>query len=146
MSRKYHQGRFKPKNPQKYNGDPTGIIYRSGWELRLMSYLDDHPHVKKWASEELVIPYVSPIDGRYHRYFTDFVVWKSDGEVLVVEVKPANQTKPPVLKEGRSKKNYINEVRTFGINKAKWDAADKFCKKKGWKFVIFTEHDLPGKK
>ncbi len=40
-----HQGYFKPKNPQKYKGDPTNIIYRSGWELKFMLYVDSHPEI-----------------------------------------------------------------------------------------------------
>jgi hypothetical protein len=71
---KYYQGRFKPKNPKKYMGDPTNIIYRSGWEFKLMRYLDVHPDVIEWGSEELIVPYRSPIDGRMHRYFPDFLV------------------------------------------------------------------------
>lgn len=140
---RYYQGKFKPINPHKYRGDYTNIIYRSSWELRLLSYLDKHPDVQWYASEELVIPYISPIDGRRHRYFVDFVVKKNDGETLVIEVKPKAQTIPPVLKEGKSKRTYINAVKTYGVNKAKWEAAESFCKKKGWKFVIFTENDLP---
>ena len=69
-----YQGKFRPRNPSKYLGDPLNIIYRSHWELKLMSYLDRHPHVMKWASEEVIIPYKSPIDGRMHRYFPDFYV------------------------------------------------------------------------
>ena len=69
-----YQGKFKPRNPQKYRGDSTNIIYRSGWELKLMSYLDKHPGVLLWNSEEIVIPYRSPIDGKMHRYFPDFYV------------------------------------------------------------------------
>ena len=57
-----YQGKFRPRNPSKYAGDPTNIIYRSHWELKLMSYLDKHTHVMKWSSEEVVIPYKSPID------------------------------------------------------------------------------------
>ena len=62
-----YKGFFKPKNPQKYRGDPTNIIYRSGWELKLMLYLDEHKDVVNWGSEELIIPYRSPIDGKVHR-------------------------------------------------------------------------------
>ena len=69
-----YQGKFKPKNPSKYKGDPTNIVYRSSWELKLMMYLDTHPNVLKWGSEEIVIPYESPVDGRMHRYFPDFFV------------------------------------------------------------------------
>ena len=67
-----YKGRYIPKNPNKYKGDPTNIIYRSSWELKLMRYLDEHSDVVQWASEEFFIPYKSPIDGRYHRYFPDF--------------------------------------------------------------------------
>ena len=73
---KYYQGKFNPKNPHKYKGDFTNIIYRSGWELKLMSYLDKHPHVTKWNSEEIIIPYRSCVDGKMHRYFPDFYVEK----------------------------------------------------------------------
>ena len=73
---KFYQGRFKPDNPQKYKGDSSNIIYRSGWELRLMRYLDKHPHVTRWNSEEIIVPYRSPIDGKMHRYFPDFYVEK----------------------------------------------------------------------
>jgi len=71
-----HQGYFKPKNPQKYKGDPTNIIYRSGWELKFMLYVDSHPEILEWGSEEFSIPYRSPIDGRIHRYFPDFYIKK----------------------------------------------------------------------
>lgn len=142
---KYYQGKYKPKNPQKYLGDPTNIVYRSGWELRLMRYLDSHPNVLEWGSEEVVIPYISPIDGRYHRYFTDFIVKQinRDGnkETIIIEVKPKAQTKPPE-KKSRVTKRYINEVKTWGVNQAKWKAANEFCKDRGWKFQLITEDEL----
>lgn len=142
---KYYQGRFKPKNPKKYMGDPTNIIYRSGWELRLMRFLDEHTKVIQWGSEELIIPYRSPIDGKVHRYFTDFIVKQinSDGikETIVIEVKPKAQTVPPE-KKSRVTKRYINEVKTWGVNQAKWQAAEDFCKDRGWKFQIMHEDHL----
>ena len=67
-----YKGKFKPHNPFKYVGDPTNIIYRSLWELRFMRYLDSHPNVTQWASEEITIPYFSPVDKKIHRYFPDF--------------------------------------------------------------------------
>ena len=70
------KGYFKPQNPQKYKGDPTNIVYRSGWELKLMLYLDKHEEVISWASEEVIIPYRSPIDNRIHRYYPDCIVTK----------------------------------------------------------------------
>ena len=140
-----YKGFFKPKNPQKYHGDPTNIVYRSGWELKLMLRLDEDPQVVKWSSEELAIPYRSPIDNKIHRYFTDFIVTKinKDGikETSLIEVKPASQTVPPQVSNKKTKR-YITEVTTWGVNQAKWAAAEKFCKQKGWTFHIFTEKEL----
>jgi len=145
----YYQGRFKPRNPEKYKGDPTNIIYRSGWELKLMSYLDKHPHVIKWNSEEIVIPYRSPIDGKMHRYFPDFYVEQINKqkkkEKVLIEVKPYAQTQAPKVqntKKNKPTKRYINEVKTWGINSAKWNAAEEFCKDRGYIFKIITENDL----
>lgn len=143
---KYHQGKFKPRYPNKYKGDPTNIIYRSSLELRLMNFLDENSQVLQWASEEFFIPYKSPIDGRMHRYFPDFWVKKSN-ESICIEVKPSTQCKPPRVEKkltpkGRLSKSYITEVKNWGINSAKWEAAEKYCKQKGWRFVIMTEKDL----
>jgi hypothetical protein len=141
-----YKGKFQPRNPQKYLGDPTNIIYRSRWELKFMGWLDDHPGVLQWGSEELIIPYRSPIDNRIHRYFPDFIIKKKtpDGRVdtVIVEIKPSAQTKPPTVQTGKPNKRYINEVATWGINNSKWIAANNYCKDRGWKFEIITEHEL----
>jgi hypothetical protein len=140
-----YKGYFKPINPQKYKGNPSNIIYRSGWELKLMAYLDKHPDVIQWSSEEVIIPYRSPIDGRIHRYFPDFYVKKKniDGsiETSLIEVKPAAQTKPPI-KKTKITRQYINEVTTWGVNEAKWKAAKEYCDDRKWSFLIFTEKEL----
>lgn len=140
-----YKGFFRPSCPNKYKGDPSNIIYRSSWELKLMMYLDKHPDVLQWASEEIVVPYRSPIDNRIHRYFPDFLVRKrgSNGtiEVLMVEVKPAVQTKPPKAQTKRTKR-YITEVMTWGVNEAKWNAAKSYCEQRNWRFVIMTEKEL----
>lgn len=140
-----YQGFFKPKCPKKYKGDPTNIVYRSSWELRFMIYLDSHPDVLEWSSEELVIPYISPIDNRMHRYFPDFKVKRRDKEgkieTLIVEIKPDAQTKPPEKKNVKNK-TYIKEVFTWGVNEAKWKAANEYCKDRKYKFMILTEKHL----
>jgi hypothetical protein len=140
-----YKGFFKPKNPQKYRGNPTNIIYRSGWELKLMLYLDGHKDVISWGSEEVIIPYRSPLDGKIHRYFPDFLVTKmnKDGlkETALIEVKPKNQTHPP-KKQEKITRRYLTEVKTWGVNEAKWKAAVEYCKNKGWSFHIFTEIEL----
>lgn len=141
-----YKGFFKPKNPSKYRGDPTNIIYRSLWELKLMTYLDSHPDVLAWESEEFFIPYRSPIDNKVHRYFPDFKVTKRVSpnltETIVIEVKPKSQSVPPTLKTKKPNKKYVREVMTYGINEAKWKAARAFCEDRKWKFMVMTEHEL----
>jgi len=140
-----YKGKYKPKNPQKYRGDPTNIIYRSSWELKMMKYLDDRKEIVSWGSEEIIIPYRSPIDGKLHRYFMDFIVTKINNkglkETALIEVKPKSQTQPP-KKQQKITKRYLNEVTTWGVNEAKWKAAEEYCKDRGWAFYIFTETEL----
>jgi len=145
-----YKGKFKPKNPYKYNGDPTNIIYRSLWERRFMVFCDTKDSVLEWGSEELFIPYKSPIDGRMHRYFVDFVVKVKNKEGLIgtrlIEIKPKKQCSEP-KKPQRKTKNYLNEVKNWCINSAKWDAAKEYAENRGWKFQIITEDILfAGKK
>jgi len=142
---KFYQGKFKPQNPKKYRGDPTKIVYRSSWELSFMSYLDKSPDVVWWASEEMNIPYVSPIDGKRHRYFPDMIFQNKKGKTFMVEIKPHAQTREP-QKKSRITKKYLNEVKTWGINQAKWKSALAYCKKRDWEFKLITEADLFGKR
>ena len=135
-----YRGKFRPQNYKKYKGDYTKIIYRSGWELKFMKHLDRQPEILRWSSEEVVIPYKSPIDGKWHRYYPDFWVKTSKNEILI-EIKPKKQTKPPKLNP-RHKRRYLKEVRTWGVNEAKWKAAEEFCENKGWRWEIMTEDHL----
>lgn len=148
MSVNYKQGFFKPKNPSKYIGDPTNIVYRSGWEKKVMEWADTNSSVVKWGSEEVIIPYMSPIDNRIHRYFVDFYVEAitntGEKKVMLLEVKPAGQTQAPKTPKRRTKR-YITEVVTYGINQAKWKAAEEYCKNKGWEFRLVTETDIFGR-
>lgn len=150
-----HKGRFRPKNPQKYKGDPTRIIYRSWWELRVFRDMDIHPDVLWWQSEEVIVPYVSPIDGRRHRYFPDVIahVKTRNGkrQTIMIEIKPKAQTRPPDIRnkktvKGRVSRRYLNEVRIWGVNEAKWKAAKNYCADRGWEFQIWTEDHIPGAK
>ena len=140
-----YSGRFIPKNPKKYIGDHTNIVYRSSWEARVMNKLDQSDWCLAWASEELIIPYKSPVDGRYHRYFPDFLVKYKDKtgatKTMLIEIKPDHQTKPPVQPQ-RKTKRFINEVMTYGVNQAKWKAAEEYCLDRGWEFRVLTEQHL----
>ena len=140
-----YKGRYTPKNPKKYRGNPHNVIYRSLWERKFMVYCDHSESIIKWGSEEVVIPYKSPWDGRIHRYFPDFYIKIKTNEgttkKLIVEITPKKQTKAPKEPE-RKTKRYLNEVRTWGVNSSKWRYATEWCKDNGMEFKILTEDDL----
>lgn len=139
-----YRGTFYPKHPLKYKGDPNKIIYRSSWEVRVMKYLDENDGVVWWASEEMNVKYISPVDGRVHRYFPDFIVKvrrkDNSSTIFMLEVKPEAQTK--LRQPKRVTKQYINEAATYAVNQAKWKYAEEFCKDHGWVFRVVTEKDL----
>ena len=141
-----YQGRFYPKNKKKYKGDSSNIIYRSLWERKLMNYCDLTESVLEWQSEEIIIPYLSPIDNKIHRYFPDFLIRikESSGETktYLIEVKPKKQTIEPEKNPKRRTKRWLNEVYTWQVNQAKWKAAEEFCKDRMWYFKILTEKEL----
>ena len=141
---KYYQGRYRLINPRKYKGATGNIQYRSSWELKMMKYLDITDAVLEWNSEEIVIPYKSPLDGKFHRYFTDFYAKIKDtaGNVVryVLEVKPRKERKPP--RKSKNRVRYLKEVRTYVVNQAKWEAAELWCKRYGYTFRVLDETDL----
>ena len=140
-----YSGKFKPKNYKKYKGDPTRIIYRSLLERRFMVWCDNNENVIEWGSEELQIPYKSPVDKRTHRYFPDFYikVQENTGRIkrYLIEVKPHKQTQKP-KKPKRQTKNYLREVYEYAKNQAKWKAATEFCEDRLWEFKVMTENEL----
>ena len=140
-----YRGKYYPSYPKKYKGDPTNIIYRSLWERKFMVYCDKNTNILEWASEEIAIPYRSPIDNRVHRYFPDFYmkVKEVNGKIkrYVIEVKPAKQTKPPT-KPKRQTKGYIREAYEYAKNQAKWKMAREFCADRMWEFKVVTEKEL----
>ena len=140
-----YKGRYSPSYPRKYKGNPSNIIYRSLWERKFMVYCDLNQNILEWGSEEIVIPYRSPIDNRVHRYFPDFYVKlkETTGKTkkYIIEVKPKKQTKPP-SKPKRQTKGYLREVYEYARNQAKWEAAVDYCKDRLYEFKIMTEDEL----
>ena len=140
-----YKGKYQPKNPQKYRGDVTNIIYRSLWERKFLIYCDTNENVIEYASEEICLPYRSPIDNKIHRYFPDFYikVKESNGEIkkYLIEIKPKKQTIEPTPQK-RKTKGYIYEVYEYAKNQAKWKAAEEFCKDRQWEFKVITEDHL----
>ena len=144
-----YKGRYSPSNPKKYKGNPSNIVYRSLWERKFMVYCDNHTKILEWGSEEIALPYRSPIDNKVHRYFPDFYikVRESNGKIkrYIIEIKPKKQTMEPKVKK-RKTKGYIYEVYEYAKNQAKWKAAEEFCKDRMWEFKVLTEDELGIKK
>ena len=88
------KSKYKPSHPEKYQGNPNNIICRSSWERVFCKWCDTNPNILKWASEEFSIPYISPVDGRLHRYYPDFYIKVKDRsgkyQKYIIEVKPKN--------------------------------------------------------
>jgi len=138
-------GRYRPSNINKYRGDYRNIIYRSSWEKVFMSYCDKNDNIIEWGSEEVIIPYRSPLDGGLHRYFPDFYVKVKDKSGVpkkyIIEVKPKRQCTAPKVQKTKNRK-YVREVMEYAKNQAKWDAAKDWCKDRMMEFKILTEDNL----
>jgi hypothetical protein len=142
---KTYKGKFRINNPTKYRGDINNVVYRSLWELKFMKWCDTNPNVSEWGSETVIVPYISPLDKKIHRYFVDFYikVKSKDGKVqkYLIEIKPERFTKPPAIPQKKTKR-FVDEVFQYGVNEAKWKAAFEFCSDRNMKFMILTEKDL----
>ena len=140
-----YKGKYRPTHPSKYRGNPTNIIYRSLWELKFMKYCDSNANILEWGSEEVIVPYRSPIDNRYHRYFPDFYikVKESTGTIkrMIIEIKPQKQCIEPKDQKMKTR-SYVYQVCEYAKNQAKWEAAKEFCEDRQWEFKVLTENEL----
>ena len=140
-----YKGKYQPSFPEKYRGNPSNIIYRSLWERKFMKYCDLNENILEWGSEEIALPYRSPLDGKIHKYFPDFniKVKEKTGRIkkYIIEIKPKKQTIEPTPQK-RKTKGYIFEVTEWVKNQEKWKAAKEFCEDRQWEFKIFTEDEL----
>jgi len=139
--RKSYKGLFNPTNPKKYVGNTKQIVYRSLLERRFMRYCDLNPDILFWASEELPIRYISPLDKKPHRYFPDFIIKTVKNEKFMIEIKPSRQVKEPKRPTKKSR-TYMKESFEYLKNKAKWQAAKAYCEDHNMKFKIITEKEL----
>ena len=151
---KYHQEvDFYPKliNKDKYKGRRP-ITIRSSWEKKFIKgFLDPNKNVIEWNSEDVVIPYLYSVDGRYHRYFTDFYfkVLEPDGIISehIVEIKPSIKLIKPKTPK-RKTKSYKNQMLEYYKNQDKFKAARSFVEKlrteqnRNIDFRIITEKEL----
>ena len=141
---KFRQGLYKPVHKDKYTGTKYPR-YLSSWELKFFKWCDSNPHVIKWSSESVCLPYISPVDGRMHRYFVDNTVHIREGVNVVkylIEIKPHKQTKPPTTHGNKKQSTVLYENATWSVNQAKWAAAKDWADKNGYVFQIVTEKDF----
>lgn len=140
---KFKQGIFRPNHPEKYKGTQP-ILYRSSYELKYMRWCDYNPSVISWGSESVIIPYQNPLTGRISRYFVDSnITLKTKDGILkkyLIEIKPSIQTMPP--KPSKNTKALLRRQAEYVKNRAKWDAAEQWSKRKGYEFTILTEKHL----
>ena len=136
----YHKRKYVPLNPKKYAGDPSNIVMRSSWETKFAIWCDKNPSIVRWSSEETVIPYVSPLDGKVHRYFVDFKIETVNKKTYLIEIKPKAQTIKP--QGTRQTTKFLKEATTYLVNQAKWEYASRYSKDRNWEFIVLTEDEL----
>jgi len=132
------QGFYQILNPHKYAG--TGKPkYRSSWEHAFMRFCDSNDHIVRWASEQIRIPYRNPVSGKQTMYVPDFLIQyrTKNNEVVteLIEIKPKKQS---ILESKASNRDKL----VVAVNYAKWDAAQKWCKRNGLRFRVITEEDI----
>lgn len=140
---RYVQGIYRPINKSKFVGEYA--IFRSSLERKFFLWADNNPNVLEWGSENIIVPYVSPLDNRAHRYYVDnYVVLKEGSNIVkyLIEIKPYKQTFKPTVSKRKKKSTILHEQTQWIINQAKWEAAELFAKKKGYKFIKITEKEL----
>lgn len=141
--RRFKQGLYLLKNPDKYIGTETPI-YRSGIEYKFFKFLDNNPNVKRWNSEGIVIPYYDKTRSKWRKYYVDNYVEILEGNVLkkyLIELKPYKETQKPVSKKGKKRTALLTEQAIYDTNCSKWLYAIKFCKEHSLDFLLlgYTE-------
>lgn len=147
----WKSGKYYPANPEKYIGDTYNIIYRSSWEYKFCQYCDINPNITKWSSEPTCIPYWSPVDKKEHKYYVDYYIQVKKGDVYenwLIEIKPEDQyslSSRPILEGNvteKKLKNYNYKLKTWIINRAKFEAATRYAESRGYKFGAINEKFL----
>ena len=134
-----YSGKFIPTRLEKYEGDHTKITFRSLYELGVMKWLDSNESVKFWNSEDEIIPYTDSTTGKRRRYFMDFKVTFTNGKTVLIEVKPESQIRKPIVAGKKVTKSLLESIATYSTNSCKWNAAEEYCKVRGWSFQIWGE-------
>jgi hypothetical protein len=148
---KVRSGYYRLINPHKYKGNPSDVVYRSGWELKFMLYCDLNPGVLRWESEPVKIQYVD-FYGKTRNYIPDFLmecINPNNPDLLnkfLIEVKPEKETHEPIIPKGSISANQLKNIEwsyaAWIKNKHKWAYALEWCKKRDYVFKIITEHQI----
>jgi hypothetical protein len=136
-----YKGKYKVKNPLKYKGDPTKVVFRSLWERNTFRWIEEQDSIIEWSSEEVVVPYRCSTDKKIHRYYIDIYFKTKDGKKYLIEIKPKKETMPPKVPT-RKTKRYLTEVLTYMKNESKWKAASAYALDRGYIFQIWHEDIL----
>lgn len=146
MAYKYKQDFYKLRNPKKYlgKGDP---YYRSSYELKFFEWADKRENVLTWGSETIIVPYFNPVKNRQARYYVDIIITylNKNGDTVteLIEIKPMSQCIRPKKRGGkRAEQTFLKECVDWDTNNAKWAAAEKYARERGWIFRIITEESL----
>lgn len=154
---KYKQGVYKPIHPEKYIGKEFPL-FRSGLELSFFLFCDKNEKIQTWGSENIIIPYLSLLDNKVHKYYVDSYITIKEGNTLkkyLIEIKPKKYTLPPVFKSKQKEKTKVYETRQWIQNQSKWAAAKKWVEARNkerrqndpvTEFLLLTEENLTSKK
>ncbi len=105
------------------NKNGETVQCESHTERGLALRIDRDPRVKNYRSQPLRISYDDP-EGNQHTYVPDFQVWRWDGSIEIHEVT-------------------LTERRLLPNAQRREKAAQEYCDKEGWRYVVHTESSLP---
>ena len=91
------------------------------YEKKAYQILDSMESVTSYEEQPFTISY--EYDGQLFTYIPDILVYLIDGSMRLIEVKPEERLSSPRVQ-------------------AKHAAAEAFCIKKGWAFMVLMEVDL----
>jgi len=105
------------------NKNGETVQCESHTERKLALRIDRDPQVKNYRSQPLRISYIDSED-KSHTYVPDFQVWRWDGSIELHEVT-------------------LSERRLLPNAQRREKAAQEYCNKEGWRYIVHTEQSLP---
>lgn len=144
---RYKQGYFDVSASTKYADKTKPCIYRSSYEFLFMKWCERTSYVIKWISEPFELEYPCLETGRVRHYNVDFVVDVDKPEKWLIEVKPLKEVNDAnhfgriikTITDPANKLAYVKANKIAAKNYSKWVYANKYCKERGYRFIIVTE-------